>query len=144
MIVGEHPSESHSGTCSNDPAVWETVDAHKALIEDKELYAKLHVEFAKAADLSKINMFHVNFEPDANLAVLLNATYTSFAHVSAYKPGHSPAELHAVFKGIVEVPNVPGCLGGAFGKALEKDDYVLLYGWDDPKVCLDRLNRIFC
>ena len=27
-----------------------------------------------------------------------------------------------------------GSYGGVWGKAMEKDDHVLLFGWDDPKV----------
>ena len=87
---------------------------------------------SKVGDLSKIDLFHVNL--DGELAASLNATWTSYAHVAAYKPGKTPADLQPFLQQIIEVPKVEGSYGGVWGKAIEKDDHLLLYGWDDPKV----------
>jgi hypothetical protein len=116
------------------PAVWESLEAHQVLMNDKVAYPKLGEQLAKVGDLSKINMFHVHFQPESNLAPLLNAPFTSFAHLSTLKPGKTINELQDAVKSLVDLPKVEHSYGGAWGKAIEKDDVVLLYGWDDPKV----------
>ncbi|EKM52654.1 uncharacterized protein PHACADRAFT_261228 [Phanerochaete carnosa HHB-10118-sp] len=128
----------YHGAAVEDPSIlvilvpWATLEDHNALINDKERYAKLVEVFAKAGDVSTINLFHVYF--DGDLATVLNAPFTSFTHIISAKPGKTNDDLQATVKTLASLPQVTGCHGGSFAKAVEKDEYVMLYGWDDPKI----------
>lgn len=121
--------------------VWETLDAHQALIDDKETYPILGAHLAKAVDLSKLEMFHVHFEPDAHLAPVLDAPFTSYLHVQSRKPGKTAAEVEAPLNALIALPVLPGGHGGASGKGVEKDEHVLLFGWDSPQIHRDSAAR---
>ena len=103
-------------------------------MNDEVRYPKLLDAFTPSGDISKGDMFHVYFEPDKNLAAILNAPYTSYSHVLTRKPGKSAAELDGLLTTLSELTDVKGSSGGAWGRASEKDEHLLLYGWDDPKV----------
>ena len=108
-------------------------------MNDKEKYPILGGLLAKAADLSKLEMTHVYFEPNAHLAPLLNAPYTSYLQSQTRKEGRTAAELELHLTALTALPLLPGGHGGASGRAVEKDEHVLLFGWDTPEVRRERL-----
>lgn len=103
-------------------------------MDDKERYTKLIEAFSKVADIDKMNLFHVYF--DIDLVPVLNAPFTSFGHVVALKPGKTAEDLQAALKALASPIQIEGCYGGSYAKAVEKDEWVILHGWDDPKVSL--------
>lgn len=115
--------------------VWETLEAHHALINDKEVYAKLAAEVSKCADVTKLELFHIH--ANAELASVINAPFTSFAHITALKPGVSASEVEVQLDALTKLKNETGKHGGVWGKVVEKDGQLALYGWDDPKVRSD-------
>lgn len=79
-------------------------------------------------------MFHVYFAPEDKLAAVLNTTYISYAHMMSLKPGKTAGDIEAQLKAMSELPPGEGSPGGVWGNAVEKDERVMIYGWDDPKV----------
>ena len=115
--------------------VWDTIEDHQALIDDKERYAVLGAEFAKCADLSTINMFHVYLPSD--LAAVLNAPYLSFGYIGTLKAGRTAEEALALLTALTTRLELPAtCRVGGFAKAVEKNSFIHINGWDDPKVGL--------
>ena len=81
--------------------------------------------------MSVLNMFHVPL--NASPAPALNAPLTAFVHM--YKTGSASFnEIKPAFEQIAGVRGVPGAHGGAFGKLHERDEYVLVTGWDSQEV----------
>ncbi|PSS11018.1 hypothetical protein PHLCEN_2v3314 [Hermanssonia centrifuga] len=109
--------------------VWEKLEDHQALINDQTIYPKLG-EHIKASVSGPLDMFHVSFEP--NLASVLDAPFTSVTQVKAFQAGKTGQDFVAALSEINEAEVVKGNHGAAYGKAIEKDTYVLLTGWDDP------------
>ena len=103
-------------------------------MDDKVRYPKLGEAFAKCGDLSKGELFHVYFEPEDRLEAILNSTFVSYAHSTSLKEGKTITDVEAQLKALSELPLAEGCHGGNWGKAVEKDEHVTLYGWDHPKV----------
>ncbi len=111
--------------------VWEKLEDHQALINDQTIYPKLG-EHIRASVSGPLDMFHVSFEP--NLASVLDAPFTSVTQVKAFQAGKTGQDFVAALSEINEAEVVKGNHGAAYGKAIEKDTYVLLTGWDDPAV----------
>ena len=103
-------------------------------MNDEVRYSKLYDCFTECGDISKGDMFHVYFEPDRSLAAILNAPYTSYSHTLTRKSGKTADELDGLLSALSSLTGVEGSSGGAWGRAIEKDEHILLYGWDDPKV----------
>ncbi|KIP02539.1 hypothetical protein PHLGIDRAFT_130689 [Phlebiopsis gigantea 11061_1 CR5-6] len=130
----------YHGTVVEDPSqlllivVWKTLEDHQALMNNQEVYPKLLEAFAPSGDITQGDMFHVHFTPDSTqLASVLNAPYTSYSYVLSLKPGKDAARAEVAFKGLAGVTGVNGCYGGIMGKVVERNEQILLFGWDDPK-----------
>ena len=99
------------------------------------LYNTLLTHFAVIGDPDKITLFHVpHFAPFDRLAAVLSAPYTSYAHIAKLKEGRTAEELQEVLRAVVDTPVDEGGVGGLFGKAMENDGHIVLFGWNDPKV----------
>ena len=102
---------------------------HHALMADKVRYGALGAAFARAADLSTANMFHVYLDRLA----FLDAPLVSFVHALP-KAGKGADALAAPLAALNARPVPAGGRPGGGAKAVEKDEFVELYGWDDVKV----------
>lgn len=99
------------------------------------LYNTLLSHFAAVGDPAQFSIFHVpHFAPFDRLAAVLGAPYTSYAHTTTLKPGKTVEGLQKVLQAVVDTPVDEGGVGGLFGKAMENDGHIVLFGWDDPEV----------
>ena len=104
-------------------------------MSNQDIYHKLLEAFVPSGDITQGNMFHAYFTQDnKQLATVLNAPYTSYSYVLSLKPGKDATPAETVFKALTEVTGVEGCYGGILGKVVERNEQILLFGWDDPKV----------
>ncbi|GJE92860.1 hypothetical protein PsYK624_090180 [Phanerochaete sordida] len=108
--------------------VWDAITDHHALMADKVRYGALGAAFARAADLSTANMFHVYLD---HLA-FLDAPLVSFVHALP-KAGVGADALAGPLAALNARPVPAGGRPGGGAKAVEKDEFVELYGWDDVK-----------
>lgn len=103
-------------------------------MDDKVVYPKLEEAISPCVVAPPV-LFHVNFGPsDEAVAAALGAPVTSVSHVTSLKPGATNeamiaelGKLHTTGKGF-------GAHGGGTGKLVERDEYVLLYGWNRVEV----------
>lgn len=114
--------------------VWETLADHQAQIDDNVRYPKLLEAFTASGDITKVEMFHVYLEPKESVAAVFDSPYTSYSHVLTRKPDKAAVELDALLGTLAGLTDVEGSSGGVWGRVLEKDEHILLYGWEDPKV----------
>ncbi|GJE92856.1 hypothetical protein PsYK624_090140 [Phanerochaete sordida] len=109
---------------------WASLAHHEALRADSARYAQMAAHFA-CVDVSTMHVAHVTL--DAPLAPVLRAPCVSYVHVKSAAPGRTRAELERATAVVAEVEGVPGCTGGGWAKMYEREEYVLLHGWEDPK-----------
>lgn len=83
-------------------------------------------------DVSSMQVSHITL--DAPLAPALRAPYVSYVHIKSAAPGHTRAELERETANVAKADGIAGCTGGGWAKMYERDEYVLLHGWEDPKV----------
>lgn len=88
----------------------------------------------KGGSLSVLDMFHAELK--ASPAPALNAPVTSLVHVTEPSMGKSFTDLEPHFRQITSANDAQGAHGGAYGKVVERSEYVLLTGWDSPDVCV--------
>ena len=79
-------------------------------------------------------MFHVHFLPAARLGAVLNAPTTSYLKIEGLQAGKSAADVDGALAGLLALRVEDGNYGGVAGRAVEKDERVMLFGWDDPEV----------
>ncbi|GJE89055.1 hypothetical protein PsYK624_051450 [Phanerochaete sordida] len=122
--------------------VWESVEAHYELINDKVIYPQLQEVLkpcVEGGSLHVLNMFHVPLS--ASPASALNAPVTSFVHIYKLGAGRSFKDVQPNLDQITTgVRHVQGAHGGAYGKLVERDEYVMLTGWDSVEIHLKALN----
>lgn len=123
---------AHTEPATDTPAAWRTLEDHLALINDKERYGRMGAHFVRCADMASMDLFHATL--DAPLGPVLRAPCVSFVRVKGPAPGHALDELLRETAVVARATDVPGCTGGGWSKAFEKDEVVLLHGWEDPKV----------
>lgn len=126
--------------------VWDKIEDHWALREDKTRFGKIQETFAKISDGSPPEVFHVHFEPEENLAALLNAPTTSFTRIIERKPGKTAEDLEGTLKAIARLllpsDNLKSTYGGAWGKLVERDEHVLMAGWGSKDVSRRRTSSL--
>lgn len=111
------------------------MEEHYDLINDKVIYPKLQEVLkpcVEGGSLHVLNMFHVPL--NASPASALNAPVTSLVHVYKLRAGRQPDALSPAMHAITTVRGVPGAHGGAFGKLVERDEVVMVTGWDGVDV----------
>lgn len=121
----------------NATAVWDTIESHHALMNNAPAYTRMADLFASCADVPKLDLFHVYF--DGDLTPVLRAPYASVTHIMSLKPDTTPNDMERAILNMVGLPGVQsakGAHGAVWGKAVEKDEYVIISGWDDPKVSI--------
>lgn len=89
-----------------------------------------------------MELFHAYFEGD--LTPIVNAPFTSFTRILGANPGKTAADVETQLKAMTALPNVKGSYGGVWGKVVEKEEHVILYGWDDPKVRARHMTAWCC
>lgn len=122
--------------------VWESVEAHYELINDKVVYPQLQEVLkpcVEGGSLHVLNMFHVPL--NASPAPALNAPVTSLVHITKLGAGRAFARDVQPHLAQIAGARVHGAHGGAFGKLVERDEYVMLTGWDSVEVHLKALNN---
>jgi hypothetical protein len=77
-------------------------------------------------------MFHVPL--NASPAHALNAPVTSFVHIYQTASGKGFEHLKPVLQDITTLKDVQGAHGGAYGKLVERDEVVMVTGWDSVQV----------
>ncbi|GJE99341.1 hypothetical protein PsYK624_155950 [Phanerochaete sordida] len=111
--------------------VWDKLSDHHEVMADTVNYPKVGEAFARVGDLSTLDMFHVHL--DCDLAGVLNARVVSYGNIRKLKPGVDPAEFLKLFQILTDRETPEGCRVGGYARAVERDEFLLLYGWDDIK-----------
>ena len=101
---------------------------------DEVRFRNIQDIFAKILDGPPANVVHVYFEPEGNISALLNAPTTSFVHIITRKPGKTAKELEEALKAVTTLPLGKGMHGGAWGKTVERDEHLMMFGWDNKDV----------
>ncbi|EKM52430.1 uncharacterized protein PHACADRAFT_186581 [Phanerochaete carnosa HHB-10118-sp] len=117
------------------------VEAHYELINDKVIYPQLQEKLkpcVEGGSLHVLNMFHVPL--NASPAPALNAKATSFAHIHKLGSGKSFSDIQPHLSQASAANGVNGAHGGAYGKLVERDEYVALIGWDTVELHLKAIN----
>ncbi|GJE99343.1 hypothetical protein PsYK624_155970 [Phanerochaete sordida] len=112
--------------------VWATREDGLALAHEKTRFEKIAEHFAACGDPDRIVTLQTVL--DADLAPILHAPYVSFDHVLSTRPGKTSEDVLRAAEDIhwVIAP-AEGCTGGVSGKAVDKDEWMVVYGWEDPK-----------
>lgn len=112
--------------------VWKTLEDHYALMNDKVVYPQMGEIMSKCI-VAPPKMFHVLLGPATQLVSALHAPILSINQVFELKPGCTGEGLTDVINKLIHLSgeNAPTkSAGGSIGKLVERDEYMLLFGWD--------------
>lgn len=123
--------------------VWETLQHHQALIDDKEAYAKLGAAIQKAA-ADKQYLYHVNYS--AEIYTALDAPVTEFA-IWTINQGTPREQFKACLGEIIARADADPTLKdevfrGSWGAIVEDErKFMVTLGWHSLEVRARRLVR---
>lgn len=99
-------------------------------MKDPVVYPKMGA-IIKECIVSPNNMFHVLLEPAASLAAVLNSPVVSLIQILSLKDGVTSESFLGSVTGLAALLDLPGC----YAKLVERDEYVIINGWDSVEVC---------
>ncbi|EMD34952.1 hypothetical protein CERSUDRAFT_85710 [Gelatoporia subvermispora B] len=113
--------------------VWESLDAHKAAIENADASSKFREIITQAGSGAPL-IYRIPFKP--NPIPQLHAPITEFAFFTLLE-GKQPEDIRAILApmvvGQVTIPD--GTHGASFGQTVEREDvFCFLIGWDTVEI----------
>jgi hypothetical protein len=112
--------------------VWESVEHHKALMDDPQIYPQM-LGAASVCVVAPVKLYHVWLESDQAVTSALNAPVTSISHIFDLGARNTQEGLFSELSNkfaIWHSTAQSGFYGGCFGKVLENDELTVICGWD--------------